>query len=58
MALDQDPFGPRAAANDIGDTAITPPNPGTLDPLIRALDRAVERSAQTGPGYSTAALRD
>jgi hypothetical protein len=59
MALDRDHSGTRTAATDIRDTAaIARPKPGTLDPLIRALDRAVVRSAQAGPDCSTATLRD
>lgn len=58
MALDQDQSSLQAAAASARDTVAAPVAPGMLDPLIRALDRAVARCAQAGPGCGDAALRD
>lgn len=58
MAPDQDQRGPVSAATSVRDTVTAPAAPVMLDPLIRALDRAVARSAQAGPGCGDTALRD
>ncbi len=50
MGPGQDRPAPQTAVMPDPKTAMAPPGPGTLDPLIRALDRAVVRSAQAGPG--------
>lgn len=58
MALDQDLRSPRSSAVFVRDTVAAPAAPDMLDPLIRALDRAVARTAQAGLGRSETALRD
>ncbi len=50
MGPGQDRPAPRSAAMPDPKTVMAPHRAGTLDPLIRALDRAVVRSAQAGPG--------
>lgn len=57
-ALDQDQRGLRTAASAYRDAVAASAAPGMLDPLIRALDRAVARCAQAGPGGGGTALRD
>lgn len=57
MAPGRDPLDPQPTAS--GGTATgAPPAPQTLDPLVRALDRAVIRSAQAGPSGSRIGRRD
>ena len=59
MARGQDQLGTQPAATTSQKTTKgRAPTPGMLDPLIRALDRAVARSAQLGSGCSTNAARD
>ena len=59
MTLGQDQLGAQPAAITSRKTTMgRAPTPGMLDPLIRALDRAVIRSAQLGSGCSTPAARD
>jgi len=58
MAIDQDPRNPRPNAGFARDTVAAHPAPGMLDPLIRALDRAVARTAQARVGRNDTALRD
>jgi hypothetical protein len=58
MALDQDQRNPRPNAGFPRDTVTAHPAPGMLDPLIRALDRAVARTAQARVGRSDTGLRD
>lgn len=58
LDLGQDQLSPQSAAMSFRDNVEAPHTPETLDPLIRALDRAVVRSAQAGQGGSYAALRD
>ncbi|WP_170972008.1 hypothetical protein [Rhodobacter sp. SY28-1] len=59
MAHGQEQLGPQPVVTSPGQTALRPaPAPGMLDPLIRALDHAVVRSAQQGTGCGTPAARD
>lgn len=55
MTLEQDQLGPQPAAASPRQSPLRPaPTPGMLDPLVRALDRAVMRSAQQNGGVTAA----
>ncbi len=59
MTHGQDQLGAHSAAITSAKTAKgRAPTPGMLDPLVRALDRAVARSAQLGSGRNPDAARD
>lgn len=59
MARGQDGLGPHPSAVTSQKTvASRAPTPGMLDPLVRALDRAVVRSARQGSGDAIPAARD